>query len=92
MSRKLTALPLAMLVLAGAMSLKTVVAAHSNGAVLMANGGGIVPPDRMNGGGIVPPDRMNGGGIVPPDRMNGGGIVPPDRMNGGGIVPPDRAR
>ncbi len=72
MSRKLTSLLLAMLVLAGAMTLKTVVAAHSNGAVMMANGGGIVPPDRSmrNGGGIVPPDRSmrNGGGIVPPDR------------------------
>ena len=48
MSGKLTALPLAMLVLAGAMSLKTVVAAHSNGAVMMANGAGIVPPGRAN--------------------------------------------
>ena len=58
MSRKLTSLLLAMLVLAGAMTLKTVVAAHSNGAVMMANGGGLVPPDQMaNGGGLVPPDR-----------------------------------
>ena len=57
MSRKLSALLLAMLVLAGAMSLKTVVAAHSNGAVMMANGGGPVPPDSvLNGGGPVPPD------------------------------------
>ena len=59
MSGKLTALPLAMLVLAGAMSLKTVVAAHSNGAVMMANGAGIVPPGRLNGAGIVPPGRAN---------------------------------
>ena len=69
MSRKLTALLLATLVLVGAMSLKTVVAAHSNGAVMMANGGGPVPPDRLNGGGPVPPDRLNGGGPVPPDRV-----------------------
>ena len=70
MSRKLSALLLAMLVLAGAMSLKTVVAAHSNGAVMMANGGGPVPPDGvLNGGGPVPPDSvLNGGGPVPPDR------------------------
>ena len=46
MSRKLTSVLSAMLVLAGAMTLKTVVAAHSNGAVMMANGGGLVPPDR----------------------------------------------
>jgi hypothetical protein len=46
MSRKLTAVVfLAMLVLAGAMGLKTVVAAHSDGAVVVAGGGGgPVPP------------------------------------------------
>jgi hypothetical protein len=38
MSRKLTALLLAMLVLVGAMSLKTVVTAHGNGTVIIANG------------------------------------------------------
>ena len=58
MSRKLTALPLAMLVLAGAMSLKTIVAAHNNGAVLMANGADPVPtgpgPSARNGADPVP--------------------------------------
>jgi hypothetical protein len=44
MSRKLTVFLLAMLILAGAMSLKTVVAAHSNGAVQMAHGGAPEPP------------------------------------------------
>jgi hypothetical protein len=44
MSRKLSALLLAMLILAGAMGLKTVVAAHSDGAVMMANGAAPVPP------------------------------------------------
>jgi len=44
MSRKLTVILLAMLVLAGAMSLKTVVATHGDGSVVMANGGGPVPP------------------------------------------------
>ena len=44
MSRKLTSVLLAMLILAGAMSLKTVVAAQNNGAVMMANGGAPVPP------------------------------------------------
>ena len=44
MSRRLTAVVfLAMLVLAGAMGLKTVVAAHS-GSVIMANGGAPQPP------------------------------------------------
>jgi len=43
MSRKLSVLFLAMLVLAGAMSLKTIVTAHSNGTVVMANGGAPVP-------------------------------------------------
>jgi hypothetical protein len=38
MSRRLTTLLLAMLVLAGAMGLKTLVVAHSSGSVLMANG------------------------------------------------------
>jgi len=50
MSRKLTALLLAMLILAGAMGLKTVVAAHNNGTVMMANGGAPFPPPVANGG------------------------------------------
>ena len=45
MSRKLAVLFLAMVVLAGAMGLKTVVAGHSNGTVMMANGG--APPPTM---------------------------------------------
>ncbi len=44
MSRKLTVVLLAMLVLAGAMSLKTVVVTHSDGSVIMANGGAPEPP------------------------------------------------
>jgi hypothetical protein len=43
MSRKLAILFLAMLVLTGAMSLKTVVTAHSNGTVVMANGSAPCP-------------------------------------------------
>lgn len=42
MSRKLAVLFLAMLVLAGAMGLKTVVAGRNGGTVMMANGG--APP------------------------------------------------
>jgi hypothetical protein len=69
MSRKLTALLLATLVLVGAMSLKTVVMAHSDGAVLMANGADPVPPDAArNGADPVPPDwARNGADPVPPD-------------------------
>jgi hypothetical protein len=71
MSSKLTsALLPAMLVLAGAMSLKTVVAAHSDGAVMMANGGAPTPP---------PPMMANGGAPTPPPPMmaNGGAPTPP---------------
>jgi hypothetical protein len=59
MSRKLTVIFLAMLVLVGAMGLKTVVVAHGDGSVMMANGGGgPVPP--------TPPLGNGGGGPVPP--------------------------
>jgi hypothetical protein len=54
MSRKLAVLFLAMLVLAGAMGLKTVVAGHNDGTVMMANGGAPVPIPKKNGGAPVP--------------------------------------
>jgi len=65
MSRKLTVILLAMLVLVGAMGLKTVVVTHGDGSVMMANGGGgPVPP----GGPHSPAVMManGGGGPVPP--------------------------
>lgn len=43
MSRKLAVLFLAMLVLAGAMGLETVVMCHNGGAVMIANGGAPAP-------------------------------------------------
>ena len=43
MSRKLTTLFFAMLVLAGAMGLKTLVTAHGQGSFLLANGPEPVP-------------------------------------------------
>ena len=43
MSRKLAVVFLAMLVLVGAMGLKTVVAAHTDGSTIMANGASPVP-------------------------------------------------
>jgi hypothetical protein len=69
MSRKLSALLLAMLVLAGAMSLKTVVMAHDDGAVMMANGSDPVP---------LPPAARNGSDPVPlpPTARNGSDPVP----------------
>lgn len=68
MSRKLSAVLLAMLVLVGAMSLKTVVAAHGN-AVTMANGSAPVP---------LPPSNRNGSAPVPlpPSARNGSAPVP----------------
>jgi hypothetical protein len=74
MSRKLTAILLAMVVLAGAMCLKTVVTAHSNGVVMMANGGAPFPPS-ANGGAPFPPSA-NGGAPFPPSA-NGGAPFPP---------------
>jgi len=68
MSRKLTVILLAMMILVGAMSLKTAVTSHNdNGAVMMANGGAPVPPPLYrNGGAPVPPPLRNGGAPVPP--------------------------
>jgi hypothetical protein len=68
MSRKLTVILLVMLVLVGAMSLKTVVVTHGDGSAIMANAGGPVPPTPWkNAGGPVPPTPWkNAGGPVPP--------------------------
>jgi hypothetical protein len=44
MSRRLKVVLLAMLVLVGAMSLKTAVVSHGGNSVIMANGGGPTPP------------------------------------------------
>lgn len=68
MSRKLTVVLLAMLVLVGAMSLKTLVVAHGDGLVIMANGGAPAPPTPWkNGGAPAPPTPWkNGGAPAPP--------------------------
>ena len=56
MSRRLIVLLLTMLVLVGAMSLKTVVITHGDGSVIMANGSAPVPPvPWKNGSAPVPP-------------------------------------
>jgi hypothetical protein len=61
MSRKLTVILLAMLVLVGAMGLKTVVVAHGDGTVIMANGGAPQPPTPW-----PPTFAKNGGAPQPP--------------------------
>jgi hypothetical protein len=67
MSRKLAVIFLAMLVLVGAMSLKTVVVAHGNGSVILANGGAPQPPIPWdNGGAPQPPIPWDGKAPQPP--------------------------
>lgn len=66
MSRRLTVLLLAMLVLVGAMSLKTVVITHSDGSVIMANGSAPVPPVPWKNGGAAVKVLGNGSAPVPP--------------------------
>ena len=82
MSRKLAVVFLAMLVLVGAMSLKTAVASHSDGTVILANGGAPAPP--------VPWMMKNGGAPAPPvPWKNGGAPAPPvPWKNGGAPAPP----
>ncbi len=67
MSRKLAVVFLAMLVLVGAMSLKTVVVAHGDGSVIMANGGAPPPITPWKNGGAPPPiTPWKNGGAPPP--------------------------
>jgi hypothetical protein len=68
MSRKLIVVLLAMLVLAGAMSLKTVVVAHGDGSVIMAHGGAPLPPAPWKHGGapLPPAPWKHGGAPLPP--------------------------
>jgi hypothetical protein len=68
MSRKLTVILLVLLILTGAMGLKTIVTSHANGTVLMANGSAPVPPSPFrNGSAPVPPSPFrNGSAPVPP--------------------------
>jgi hypothetical protein len=67
MSRKLAVLFLAMLVLAGAMSLKTIVTTHGDGAVIMANGSAPVPQTPWKNGSAPVPQTpwKNGSAPVP---------------------------
>ena len=55
MSRISSAIVLAMLVLTGAMGLKTVVTTHADSSVLVANGTAPIPPTPWNGTAPIPP-------------------------------------
>jgi hypothetical protein len=71
MSKKITVVA-ALLVLVGAMGLKTAVAGNSNSSdvTVMANGGAPTPPSpwKRNGGAPTPPSpwKKNGGAPTPP--------------------------
>jgi len=68
MSRKLAVVFLTMLILVGAMGLKTVVTAHGDGSLVMANGSSPVPiTPYKNGSSPVPitPYKINGSSPVP---------------------------
>ena len=88
MSKCLTVVALALLVLTGAMGLRSIVAANAStlsasslsAPAIWANGGGPIPPIKGGGGGIW----ANGGGPIPPIKGGGGGIT----ANGGGPIPP----
>ena len=71
MSKKLGVIALAMLVLAGAMTLKTAAAGNSS-SVVMANGGAPTPPSPFrNGGAPTPPSPFrNGGAPTPPSPFS----------------------
>jgi hypothetical protein len=80
MSRISTVVLMAMMVLAGAMGLKTVVTTHGDSSVMMANGSAPVPPTPWrNGSAPVPPTPWkNGSAPVPPTPWrNGSAPVPP---------------
>jgi hypothetical protein len=68
MSRKLAVVLLAMLILAGAMGLKTIVTAQVDGSVMLANGTAPIPPTPWrNGTAPIPPTPWrNGTAPIPP--------------------------
>jgi len=68
MSRKLTVILLVLLILTGAMGLKTLVTTHADGAVMMANGAAPAPPSPWkNGAAPAPPSPWkNGAAPAPP--------------------------
>jgi hypothetical protein len=80
MSNKLVAFLLALLVLVGAMSLKTIVTTHGDGSGVMSMGGAPVPPMpyKMGGAPVPPmPYKMGGAPVPPMPYKMGGAPVPP---------------
>ncbi len=67
MSKRLGVIAFAMLILVGAMGLKTAARSNGSGVVLMANGGAPPPPSPWkNGGAPPPPSPWRNGGAPPP--------------------------
>ena len=79
MSRISSVIVLGMLVLTGAMGLKTVVTTHGDSSVLMANGTAPIPPTPWrNGTAPIPPTPWkNGTAPIPPTPWNGTAPIPP---------------
>jgi hypothetical protein len=71
MSRRLVVLLLPMVVLVGAMGLKTAVTAHGDGSFLMANGAAPVPVLSKNGPDPAPTPWRNGPDPAPTPWRNG---------------------
>ena len=65
MSRLLAVVLLVMLILVGAMGLKTIVTAHSDGSVIMANGSLPVPDTPWKNGSLPVPDTPWKNGTLP---------------------------
>ena len=65
MSRKLAVVFLAMVVLVGAMGLKTIVTAHADGSVIMANGAAPIPPATYKAGTAPNPPTPYKAGTAP---------------------------
>jgi hypothetical protein len=65
MSRKLAVVFLAMLILVGAMGLKTVVTAHGDGSLIMANGVSPAPPTPYKNGVSPAPPTPYRNGVSP---------------------------
>ena len=77
MSNRLSATFLAMLILAGAMSLRTVVAAQNDGSLTVGNGPAPPPPQFVNGPAPPPPQFRGNGPAPPPPQFRGNGPAPP---------------
>jgi hypothetical protein len=76
MSRRLTTVFLAMLVLTAAMGLKTIAATRGNGEVVMLNGSAPAPAPWKNGSAPAPAPWKNGSAPAPAPWKNGSAPAP----------------